>query len=672
MVKLSVRGRAALAILGCAACVMAHAADPLPATTQVVAASTAAAPSQLPFTISTTQDLVVTLTDLQIPAALTSAGVVVTQNGAIAASALLASPAVSATASLPAASGSYTLYVFGVPNAGFSTGTFIACVAPKSNPSNCIQSASLSGAITAQSTANNPTVSTFSTTLTVNTADTFTFNYSDLNFPVSLQTAPSLALFQGSTTIQAPITAGSSVALNPGTYQLLAIAQADATVKSGLYGVTVTGSAANATPILDQTIAVGLTPVPTAASQFVNSAAQSAILKVTDFAFPGALASASALLTRGGTSVGSGTATTGAVTLTLPAGTITVWTYGAAGASAGAFSVDVSTASADLLTIAQGVGPVASTYTYAFATPALAAGSYLVTAADLQFPTQLSGLSFAVAQNGVILQQATAGGSVTAALNAGPAVLLVTAQTPTNAGNSGSGLFDVNVQSTGAAATLVYDKTQIVNPNASLLFSQPLTLAANGSYDATLTDLKFPDAFASLALVISQGSTVLGKVVGSGPVTFAGSPGTYQLTFVASPSTQQLFGLYGLSVTQAPVTPAPTVSLTASATSAATGSSVQLSWTSTNATSCMASGGSFSGTQPVNSTTPVSVVLSATTTYTLACTGTGGTGSGTVTVTATSSGKSGGGRLDLGVIALLGGLVAARVVRRRSVRVWAI
>ena len=71
----------------------------LPAETQLVATGRRAARQQS-FTIATPEDLVVTLTDLQLPAALQAAGVVITQAGAIAGSAQLASPATTATVSL--------------------------------------------------------------------------------------------------------------------------------------------------------------------------------------------------------------------------------------------------------------------------------------------------------------------------------------------------------------------------------------------------------------------------------------------------------------------------------------------------------------------------------------------------------------------------------------------
>src|ERR1700680_2979941 len=130
MNQVPAKGVVAFALSCCALLGVAHAADPIPAETRLVAAPNAAAPTQLSFNIPAAQDLIVTLTDLQIPAALVSANLVITQGAAIAGKAQLAAPATSASVALPAANGDYTLYVFGVPNPGFSVGTFTACVAP--------------------------------------------------------------------------------------------------------------------------------------------------------------------------------------------------------------------------------------------------------------------------------------------------------------------------------------------------------------------------------------------------------------------------------------------------------------------------------------------------------------------------------------------------------------
>jgi type 1 glutamine amidotransferase len=82
--------------------------------------------------------------------------------------------------------------------------------------------------------------------------------------------------------------------------------------------------------------------------------------------------------------------------------------------------------------------------------------------------------------------------------------------------------------------------------------------------------------------------------------------------------------------------PPPTVTFTASPTSVASGGTSTLTWSSTNATSCTASG-AWSGAQALTgsqSTGP----LTSSSTYTLSCTGAGGTTNQSVTVTITVTG----------------------------------
>ena len=78
----------------------------------------------------------------------------------------------------------------------------------------------------------------------------------------------------------------------------------------------------------------------------------------------------------------------------------------------------------------------------------------------------------------------------------------------------------------------------------------------------------------------------------------------------------------------------PTVSVSASPASITTGDSTTLSWTSSNATSCTASG-AWSGSKATSGSQTVSPT--STSTYSLSCTGTGGSASGSTTVTVTSA-----------------------------------
>jgi hypothetical protein len=77
-------------------------------------------------------------------------------------------------------------------------------------------------------------------------------------------------------------------------------------------------------------------------------------------------------------------------------------------------------------------------------------------------------------------------------------------------------------------------------------------------------------------------------------------------------------------------TPAPTVALSASPTTVGSGGSSTLTWSSTNATSCTASGG-WSGAQATAGSQSTGALTHATT-FTLSCSGAGGTAQSSVTV----------------------------------------
>jgi len=658
---------AAIALTAAVPLAQAQATDPLPPETVLVGVTGAPTVTEENFSIATAEDLVVTLTDLQVPAALSTATVVVTQGGALVgnkaatAAASLAPPATTATLAIAGAVGLYTLQVFGAPNSAYSVGAFTVCVAPKANPSNCIQAASLSGTISQPAAASSPTTSTVSTTLTVTTAGTYTVTASDDIFPVALQTAPQVALFQGSTSVgPLPIPSGTQLTLNPGTYTLLAIAQADATIQAGLYGITISGPAGVA-PVLNNTYPVGTLA---ASSQLNNPIAQMLTLQVTDFVFPSVLKQANALVSAGGTVLGSASsaAAHGPATFAAPGGTLQVWTYAAAATDAGTYEVDLTSPTGSLLSTASGVNN-GNSFAFAYVTPALAAGSYQATATDFLFPGQLQALSFAVAQNRVLLAQAAMATTLNFMSAAAPAVLLVNAKPPA----AGNGLFDINVQTAGAAPQLQFDQTQGVSL-AGLFNTQTLNIQTAGNFNVTVTDLQFPAPFQDLDLVVSSGSTLIGKIIGGGAIPLAATPGTYQLTFVATPAAMQQYGMYALGVV---VAVPPTVTLSASPTTVTAGAMTTLTWTnSPDATSCAGSGGAFAGNQPLNSS--VAVAVPSTTTFMLTCTGPGGTSAPqSVTVTATSAAtkSGGGGGVDPRLIGLLALLTARKVwVQRQTGR----
>jgi len=645
------------ALLAMAIAAHAQSTDPLPPETVLVGVPGAPAATEQRFTISTAEDLVVTLTDLQVPAALSSASVVVTQAGSIVGDASLASPATSATFPITGAIGQYVLRVFGEPNASFSVGTYTVCVAPKSSPANCIQSASLAGNISAAAASSHPTVSTLSLTLTVTAAGSYTFTFADDQFPKPLAVAPSLALFQGSQQIALGITSGTALSLSPGTYTLLAVAEADATSQAGLYEISIAAPGGGA-PLLSNTYPVGsLAP----ASEPNNPSAQTLTLTIKDLAFPTALSSALVLASSGATVLGqtsSGSAATPA-TFAAPAGAVQIWAYAAAGSGAGTYEVDLTSPGGSLLESA-GAASTASSLAFAYVTSPVAAGSYQVAATDFQFPSVLPTLEFAVAQQGAIIQQAASASTLNITAAAGPLVILAAATPPA----TGNGLFDVDVQS---GNTLVFDQTQAVSPS-DLFATQTINLGASGNYTVSMSDLGFPAQFQSLDLVASSGGVILGKIIGGGSFPISATPGTYQLTFIATPASMQQYGMYSLSIANA----APTVTLSASPTSVTAGAASTLSWTSSNATSCTGTGTGFTGSQSVGSGS-LSVSVEATTTFTLTCVGAGGSAAQSVTVTATAApSHSGGGQLDGPLLGLLTLSLLIRLKRQTGARLGAV
>jgi len=124
-------------------------------------------------------------------------------------------------------------------------------------------------------------------------------------------------------------------------------------------------------------------------------------------------------------------------------------------------------------------------------------------------------------------------------------------------------------------------------------------------------------------------------------------------------------GSYAISVAASP--PAPTVTLTASATSVVTGGTVTLNWSSQNATGCTASGG-WSGSRPASGS-ETTATINAATTYTLTCSGGGGSASASATVNVSAppaGGGSGGGGgfLDAWLLSALFALAVAATLRR--------
>jgi hypothetical protein len=94
--------------------------------------------------------------------------------------------------------------------------------------------------------------------------------------------------------------------------------------------------------------------------------------------------------------------------------------------------------------------------------------------------------------------------------------------------------------------------------------------------------------------------------------------------------------------------PAPTVTISVAPATITVGQAATVTWNSTNATACTASG-AWSGAQPTSGTQSESPTTSGALSFTLTCAGSGGSGNATATLTvnAASSGHGGGGAVGL-------------------------
>jgi hypothetical protein len=207
------------------------------------------------------------------------------------------------------------------------------------------------------------------------------------------------------------------------------------------------------------------------------------------------------------------------------------------------------------------------------------------------------------------------------------------------------------------------------------------------SVSASLTDVSAIPAAAlggqSITFVLG-GSSCTAATNAAGLATCALTPaaaGTATLTasFAGSSALAAATQSVGFLVSAAS-TPAPTVSIAVSPATVAAGTAANLTWSSTNATACVASG-AWSGSEATAGTLRVTPATNGTSSYTLTCTGAGGSGAATAVLAATLvavtvTAKSGGGAIDGYALLFLAALAILRLLmsppRPRRVHVVAL
>lgn len=227
----------------------------------------------------------------------------------------------------------------------------------------------------------------------------------------------------------------------------------------------------------------------------------------------------------------------------------------------------------------------------------------------------------------------------------------------------------------GGSSDVFVAKIKITTPVATttVLSASPTSATFGTAINLTATVAEVSGSgLPTGSITFMDGTTSLGSMTlnGIGVAVFTTSSlavGAHSITTVYggdsanSPSTS---AATSVTVTAAA---APSVTISVSPTSLTVGQSATLTWSSTNATSCTASG-SWSGSEATSGTLSVTPSASGTANYALACTGAGGTANGTASLSvaaAASTGKSGGGGGAMGLWELLALSVLGLAAHRR-------
>ena len=193
-----------------------------------------------------------------------------------------------------------------------------------------------------------------------------------------------------------------------------------------------------------------------------------------------------------------------------------------------------------------------------------------------------------------------------------------------------------DVGTTSGIVISVSDGSATASLTAFAITVNAAVVAPTVSLSATPTNVSSGgSAMLSWSSTNASSCTASGGWSGSEPTNGSASTGALSATTTYALSCSGPGGSASQSVTVSVSTPAPAVSLSASPTGVSSGGSAMLSWSSSNASSCTASG-AWSGSKPTNGSASTGA-LSATTTYALSCSGPGGSASQSVTVSVSTA-----------------------------------
>jgi len=522
---------------------------------------------------------------------------------------------------------------------------------------------SMAGAITAASSTNSTDdFSKLDVSLNLVSGHSYSITLQDIAFPAALDSLQSTVISDG-TNLQCPLTATSTdcTFVAGSTNKLVALASKSPVAVAGMYRIKIIDVTSNIVT-LASVYPVGAMPAPVAIPLPKTTSYQ---LLTTDIGTPDPLNSLQVLLLQDSNVLANQNATgmPAASVFNASAGSANLYVIGSATSNGGIYATQILQNGVSVYSKATVITPSAApTQTgYYFNATLPAAGNYVLSLSDLNFPQSFSKLTANVTQAGASVGSMTAAGTLSINNAAAGAVQVFVIATP-NA--SGQGLFGLTLNATGSTNKLI-SLTQGVGGSFVTI---PVTVATAGSYKLSVTDMQAPQQLGQLLVAVTRDTQFVGEVIGSATVNVDATPGDYVFNVIANPAAgaNASFGIYGIAFGNA-----PSINFTASATSVTSSSNVTLNWSSTDAASCSATD-AWSGIKSASGSESFGPVLTDSK-LTLTCAGITGSVSKSVTVQVKAAGSEappaksgGGGALQWWMLGALLMLVGSRRLFRQQ------
>lgn len=351
------------------------------------------------FTVSAAGSYQVSLTDLNLPASLSTLTLALVPAGGSAPLAILPDPTTgSYQATVQLTTGvNYRLFAAAQASSTANAGLFSAAVTPAGGGASVYQATQPVGAFT--SLGSTPTLN----------SGTYTVTLTDLATPAALTGLVGVLTQNGSATITVPSAGAQNFNSAGGVYQVFALGTPAASPGTGSYALTVQPQGGS--PVMSVAQAVAASGTTSSAYSFNTTVTSggSYALNLADFTFPKQFGSLSAVAVQNGAILGTPLNAAGTATVTPVAGQVSLLVFAKGDPSGSLFGLDLtpSVGGDPLFATTQGVGQLFSSQIINVTT----GGTYTAAVSDLAFPAQFASLAAIVTQGSQQFGQIYQGGA---------------------------------------------------------------------------------------------------------------------------------------------------------------------------------------------------------------------------------------------------------------------